>query len=108
MQNFRALGAPPPDPRASDGWGLCPQAPSLWRLEASPPDPHWPLAAGGSAPRPPKQPHHYEFLATRLLTVKPALEKHLSEEADAGMQRLLQIGKSKICGPPFHVSILKG
>ena len=43
------------------------------------------------------------------LTVKPALEKHLSEEADgAGMQRLLQIGKLKICGPPFHVSILKG
>ena len=31
MQNFRALGA-------------------------SPPDPHWPPAAGGSAPRPPKQP----------------------------------------------------
>ena len=40
------------------------------------------------------------------LTVKPALEKHLSEEADdAGMQNLLQIGKLKICGPPFHVSI---
>ena len=32
-----------------------------------------------------------------LLTVKPALEKQLSEEADgAGMQRLLQIGKLKI------------
>ena len=44
-----------------------------------------------------------------LLTVKPALEKHLLEEADgAGMQRLLQIRKLKICGPPFHVSILKG
>ena len=43
------------------------------------------------------------------LTVKPPLEKHLPEEADsAGMQRLLQIGKLKICGPPFHVSILKG
>ena len=43
------------------------------------------------------------------LTVKPALEKHLSEEADgAGMQRLLQTGKLKICGPPFHVSVLKG
>ena len=42
------------------------------------------------------------------LTVKPALEKHLLEEADgAGMQRLLQIGKLKICGPPIHVSILK-
>ena len=43
------------------------------------------------------------------LTVKSALEKHLSEEADgAEMQRLLQIGKLKICGPPFHVFILKG
>ena len=27
MQNFRALGALPPDPRASGGWGLCPQTP---------------------------------------------------------------------------------
>ena len=66
MQNFRALGAPPPDPRASGGWGLCPQTPSLRQLGASPPDPHWPPAAGGSAPRPPKQPPHCEFLATRL------------------------------------------
>ena len=56
MQNFRALGALPPDPRASGGWGLCPQTPSLRQLGASPPDPHWPPAAGGSAPRPPKQP----------------------------------------------------
>ena len=37
------------------------------------------------------------------LTIKPALEKHLSVEADgAGMQRLLQIGKLKICGPPCY------
>ena len=56
MQNFRALGAPPPDPRASGGWGLCPQTPSLRQLGASPPDLHWPPADGGSAPRPPKQP----------------------------------------------------
>ena len=27
MQNFRELGAPPPDPRASGGWGLRPQTP---------------------------------------------------------------------------------
>ena len=40
------------------------------------------------------------------LTVKPALEKHLPDEADgAGMQKLIQTGKLKICGPPFHVSI---
>ena len=56
MQNFQALGAEPPDPRASGGWGLCPQTPSFRQLGASPPDPHRPPAAGGSAPRPPKQP----------------------------------------------------
>ena len=27
MQNFQAVGAPPPDPRAFGGWGLCPQTP---------------------------------------------------------------------------------
>ena len=52
--------------RASGGWGLCPRTPSLRRLGASPPDPHWHPAAGGSAPRNPKQPPHCEFLATRL------------------------------------------
>ena len=67
MQNFRALGALPPDPRASGGWGLCPQTPSLRQLGASLPDPHWPPAAGGSAPRPPQTaPPHCEFLATHL------------------------------------------
>ena len=29
MKNFRTLGAEPPDPRASGGWGLCPQTPIL-------------------------------------------------------------------------------
>ena len=42
MQNFRALGAPPPHSRASGGWGQSPQTPN-------------------TAP-------HYEFLATRLAT----------------------------------------
>ena len=51
---------------ASGGFGLCPQTPSLRRLGVSPPDPHWPPAAGGSAPRPSKQPPHCEFLATHL------------------------------------------
>ena len=39
MQNFLALGGPPPDSRASCGWGFCSQIPSLWWLEALPPDP---------------------------------------------------------------------
>ena len=56
MQNFRALGAPPPDPRASDGWGLRPQTPSLRQLGASPPDPHWPPAAGAPPPNPRNSP----------------------------------------------------
>ena len=43
MQNFRSLGASPPDPRAPGGWG--------------------------PSPRPPKQLHHCEFLATRLFCV---------------------------------------
>ena len=40
MQNFLALGAPPPDLRASGGWGLCPHAPSLRQQGALPTDPH--------------------------------------------------------------------
>ena len=40
MYNFRALGAPPPDPRASSGWGFCPQTPSFRQQGASHPDPH--------------------------------------------------------------------
>ena len=50
---LRRLGALPPNPQPP----------------ASPPDPHWPPAAGGSAPRPLKQPPpHCEFLAARLAT----------------------------------------
>ena len=43
MQNFRELGAPPQDPRATGGWGLHPQTP--------------------------KQPPLCEFLATRLVAM---------------------------------------
>ena len=50
MPNFRALGPPPPDPRVSGSWGLCPQTPSLQRLGALPP------TARGSAPRSPNSP----------------------------------------------------
>ena len=51
MQNFRALGAPPPGPRASGGWGLCPRTPSLRRLGALPQDPHWhPVAETQNSP----------------------------------------------------------
>ena len=66
MQTFRALGAPPPDPRASGGWERSPQTPRLRQLGASSPDPRWPPAAGGSAPRPQDSPPHCEFLTTRL------------------------------------------
>ena len=65
MQNFQALGAPPPDPRASStggfapkpqvsgSWGLRPKTPiGLRRLGAPPPDPQNspPLRISGYAP----------------------------------------------------------
>ena len=75
MQNFRALGAPPPDPLppvaggfapkppASGVWGLRPQTPiGLWRLGAPPPDPQ-------NSP-------HCEFLATRLIITHHFQESH--------------------------------
>ena len=34
---FCVLRGPPPNPRASSGWGLCPQTPILRQLGASPP-----------------------------------------------------------------------
>ena len=45
--------------------GSAPGPPCLRRLGAMPPNPQ-PPAAGGFAPRPPKQLPHCEFLATRL------------------------------------------
>ena len=54
MQTFRALGAPPPNPRATGSWGFRPQIPiGLRRLGAPPLDPQ-------------DSPPHCEFLATRL------------------------------------------
>ena len=54
-------------------WGLRPKTPvplAAGGFAPKPPDPHWPPAAGGSAPRSSKQPPpHCEFLATRLNTV---------------------------------------
>ena len=51
MQNFRALGAPPPDPRASGGWGLCPQIPiGLRQLGAQTPETAPPVRISGYAP----------------------------------------------------------
>ena len=39
MQNFRALGVPPPDPRASGGWGFAPKPPVSggWGLQPQTP-----------------------------------------------------------------------
>ena len=55
MQKFWALGAPPPDPRASRGRGPLPPTP--------------PSSGGwGLRPQTPKQPPQSEFLATPLLS----------------------------------------
>ena len=40
MQNFRALGAPPPDPRTFGILGLCPQTPIGLRWLDAPPPPN--------------------------------------------------------------------
>ena len=40
MQNFRALGAPPPDPRTPSILGLCPQTPIGLRWLDAPPPPN--------------------------------------------------------------------
>ena len=44
MQNFRALGAPPPDLRVSGGWGLPPKPPASggWGLRPQTPIDYFP------------------------------------------------------------------
>ena len=89
MQNFLVLWALPPDPRASGGWGLCPQAPRLQRLGASPPDPHWPPASGGSALRLPKQPPIANFRLRACAC--PYFEKINSKKNDGIQTRYLMV-----------------
>ena len=82
MQNFRALGAPPPEPRASGGWGLCPQTPSLRRLGVWGLRPQTPIGLrrlGAPPPDPQNSPLHCEFLATRLV---PSESARLGQIAD--------------------------
>ena len=62
---FSSAGDPPPDPRASGGWGLCSQIPSLRQLGTSPPDSIG-LRRLGAPPPDPQNSHPFEFLATRL------------------------------------------
>ena len=69
MQNFRALGALPPNPHASGGWGLCRETPASggWGLR-----PQTPIGLRWlGAPTTPKlAPPHCEFLAMRLKDVR--------------------------------------
>ena len=94
MQNFRALGAPPPDPRTSGCWGLCPQTPGTWGLL---PRPHWLPAAGGSAPT--HSLHHSEFLATRLIT--PNKEIEIYRRIALGWQGFGRANSVLTCKPPI-------
>ena len=52
MQNFRALGAPPPDPPASGGWGFAPKPATSGGWGRSPQTPKTapPLRISGYAP----------------------------------------------------------
>ena len=52
LQNFRALGTPPTDPRDSGGRGLCPQTSSLRKLGLRPQTPKLapPFRVSGYAP----------------------------------------------------------
>ena len=72
MQNFRALVAPPPDPHASSGWGLCPQTPSLRRLGLRPQTPIGLRRLGAPSPDPQNSLPHSEILATRLIQLRPS------------------------------------
>ena len=63
---FSSAGGSAPRPPCLRRLGALPPNPQPPALGASPPDPHWHPAAGGSAPRTPKQPPQCEFLATRL------------------------------------------
>ena len=63
MKNFRALGAPPPDPRASGGFAPNPQPPAAGVFAPRPP-----VASSGWGIRPQtlQTAPPDEFLATRL------------------------------------------
>ena len=56
MQNFRALGAPPPGPRASGGWGLFPKPPASGGWGLSPQTPIGLRQLGALSPDPKNSP----------------------------------------------------
>ena len=81
-----------------------------------PPDPHWPPAAGGSAPRPPKQPPNCEFLATRLSScitkgVRLCLRSLVTmwsiivEDDEVTLVGIVMIGKAPLLRIMFRYSI---
>ena len=69
MQNFRALGAPPPDPvpPAAGAFPPSPQPPAAGGFAPRPPIGLRRL--GAPPPDPPNSPSHWEFLATRLCQI---------------------------------------
>ena len=103
MQNLRALGAPPPDPRASGGWGL----------GAFPPNPQ-PPAAGGFAPSPPlasvgwglrpqtpQTSPHWEFLATRLHDACPFLTAYQRSQLPPFITHAMLLQDDKLAYSPM-------
>ena len=66
MQTFRALGAPPPNPRWPPAAGAPPQDPTLRHLGPRLQTPVGLWRLGALPPKPQDSPLHYEFLTTRL------------------------------------------
>ena len=69
MQNFRAPGASPPDPRASCSGGFAPKPPASGGGGLRPQTPIGLRRLGAPPPDPKNSPPQCEFLATRLLQV---------------------------------------
>ena len=96
MQNFWALGAPPPDLRAYGGLGLFPQTPSLRQQGASPQDPHCLRRLGAPPPHP---------LSSPPLRISGYAPAHLRRQK-VGCSRVLEPAKNRSSITTHRLSIV--
>ena len=102
-------GAPPPGPRASGGWELCLQTPSLRRLGASPPD-HQnspPLRISGYAPASNKR--FSSFIETKKGTIAIKQYKLFSRRSISSrfLRSILDPDKNELLTVLFLTKCLK-